>query len=270
MGSPLVSGVPEEVFYHGLEQRKSKYCTPLLMNAILAIGCNYSDRPEARADPNDPKTAGDHFFAEARQLLGQDENRSSLTIVQALALMSLRQAMHNMDSAGRRYAAQMMSMAIELGLHNSASSQPGWMMTSTEIEARRVTFWGCFVLDIGWAVCAGRISFLPRNAMCIEKPSLSQPLESKLWRPHGGVGSLVSPLSELQQPSHKYGLLVQISLISEIMDDIIHMFYAPRDRITSRRLQLHHKKIKTWYENLPEDYAIRKVGPTVPQIITLQ
>ncbi len=259
----------EEVFFHGMRDRKAKYCTPLLINAILAVGCHYSDRPEARADPKDPSTVGDHFFAEAQRLLAEDDNRSSLTIVQALGLMSLRQAMSNHDSSGRRYIAQMMSVAIELGLHISQGVQPSSKITPSEIEARRVTFWGCFVLETAWAICIGRISQLPRTAIRLEMPTLIPSLESTPWKPHGTPNYDGGP-SQLEQPSLKYSILLQCSLLSEIVDDIIHLFYAPRDRITSRRLQLHHEKLQQWYMQLPENLSIQENGPTLPQVITLQ
>jgi len=259
----------EEIFFHGMRDRKAKYCTPLLMNAILAVGCHYSDRPEAWADPKNPDTVGDHFFAEAQRLLAENDNRSSLTIVQALGLMSLRQAMSSHDSSGRRYIAQMMSVAIELGLHISQGVQPSNKITASEIEARRLTFWGCFVLETAWAICIGRISQLPRTAIRLEKPTLIPNLESTPWKPHG-TPNYDGGWSELEQPSLKYSILLQCSILSEIVDDIIHLFYAPRDRITSRKLQLYHEKLQQWYIQLPSGLRIRESGPTLPQVLTLQ
>jgi hypothetical protein len=258
----------EEIFFHGMHDHKAKYCTPLLMNAILAVGCHYSDRPEARADPNDPSTVGDHFFAEAQRLLMEDDNRSSLTIVQALGLMSLHQAKNNHDSSGRRYIAQMMSMAIELGLHISQGAQPS-KITPSEIEARRLTFWGCFVLETAWSIAIGRISSLPRTAIRLEKPTLIAKLENTPWKPYG-TPTYDRGSSELAQPSMKYSVLLYCSILSEIVDDIIHLFYAPRDRITSRKLQLYHEKLSQWYTDLPPNLLIRENEPTLPQIITLQ
>lgn len=43
-------------------RRKTEYCTPLLVNAMLALGCHFTSWPAARADRNDSATAGDHFF----------------------------------------------------------------------------------------------------------------------------------------------------------------------------------------------------------------
>lgn len=256
----------EEVFYHGLHDRKRKYCTPLLFNAILATACNFSDRPEARADPNDPASAGAHFFAEAKRLLYEDQ-RASLTSVQALGLMSLSQAMVNEDGPGWQYAGQMMSMTTQLGLHMQSAAEPN--MTATEIEARRVTFWGVFTVDTFWSICVGRLSSIPVAAIRLERPKLLSHLEEQLWKPHGMPGYDGSN-HELHQPSHKYSILVQSSLLAAVLDDVLRMFYAPRDRITSRRLQLHHGKLQAWYDNLPATLRINQNGPTLPQVFALQ
>ncbi|CZR59534.1 uncharacterized protein PAC_09428 [Phialocephala subalpina] len=263
---PLYLLFSEELFYHGMRDNKPKYCTPLLVNSILAIGCHWSDRVEARADPNDPSTTGDHFFAEAKRLLAQNDNTTSLTIVQALGLMSLRQAMNNHDSSGRRYVAQMMSMAVELGLHLSSSAPAGGNFTPSEIAARRVTFWGCFVLETIWAVCVGRLTTIPRTAIRLERPTLNPKLENTPWKPHGRSEP---DLTRLTQPSMKYTFLQQCSILIEILDDILRSFYAPRDRITSRKLQLYHEQLRGWYRNLPPGFNIHKGRPTLPQVITL-
>jgi len=259
---------PEEVFFHGLRGKKLKYCTPLLVNAVLAAACHFSDRPEARSDPNDPSTVGNHFFAEAKRLLHEDD-RSCLTTVQALGVMSIRLAMNNQDSSGWQYAGQMMSMAVQLGLHTSHAAQPNGKVTASEIEARRVTFWGCFVLQTAWSICVGRISALPRNAIRLEKPCLQDHLEGKVWRPYGDP-NLDGLAPGLEQASLKYTTLLYTSTLSEIVDDVLHMFYAPRDRVTSRKLLQHHEKFQNWYKSLPDVLRIRESGPTLPQVLSLQ
>jgi hypothetical protein len=257
----------EETFLHGMRSKESKYCTPLLMNAILALGCNYSDRPEARADPNDPSTVGVHFFAEAKRLLAEDDDRSSLTIIQALGVMSLYKAMNDHDSGGRKYVAQMMSMVVELGLHTSYAAQPSGKLSVSEIEARRITFWGCFVLETAWAICVGRISTLPRYAIRLEKPFLKPHLEAKAWKP---LGMPEASSAGLEQPSYKYSILLQCSILSEIVDDVNHSFYAPRDRVTSRKLQLYHERFMQWHAKLPEPLTVRETVIMLPQVLTLQ
>jgi hypothetical protein len=47
-------------------RRKTEYCTPLLVNAMLALGCHFTSWPAARDDRDDAATAGDHFFRVSR------------------------------------------------------------------------------------------------------------------------------------------------------------------------------------------------------------
>ena len=38
-------------------------------------------------------------------------------------------------------------MCVELGLHLNNSASPTLGLTLSEIEVRKVTFWGCFTVD---------------------------------------------------------------------------------------------------------------------------
>lgn len=135
----------KDVFLDDMAKGRGKYCSPLLVNALLALACSYSDREDARENPSDPNTAGDHFFAEAKRLLNENES-SNLTTVQALALMGLREASCIRESSGFQYAGRCIRMMIELGLHLSFASASD-KISSTEVEVRRITFWGCFIND---------------------------------------------------------------------------------------------------------------------------
>src|SRR5690606_24948108 len=46
-------------------QKIPKYCSPLLVNAMLALGCHFTNAAGSRENPEDADTAGDHFFREA-------------------------------------------------------------------------------------------------------------------------------------------------------------------------------------------------------------
>lgn len=87
---------------------KQMFCSPLLVNAILAIGARFTSLPEAFKDQNDPSSAGQHFFEEAQRLSGLEEI-PSLTKIQALSLMSLSQA--SCARPGRSYFSRMCAVA---------------------------------------------------------------------------------------------------------------------------------------------------------------
>jgi len=136
-----------ECFLNDFESGRQKYCSPLLVNAICSMGCHFSDDPRARTNPDDARTAGDHFFAEARRLLAEDET-TSLTTIQALCVMGIREPSAGRDSSGFAYMGRSLRMAIEIGLHlDSPSSAAALRLTPSEIEVRKLTFWGIFVLE---------------------------------------------------------------------------------------------------------------------------
>lgn len=135
-----------ESFYKDFHEGRNKYCSPLLVNAICAYACHLTDEPAGRTDPNNFRTAGDHFFAEAKRLLEEDDS-PSLTNTQALCLMAMREPSTGRDSSGFGYIGRCIRMCVELGLHLNNSASPALGLTPSEVEVRKVTFWGCFTVD---------------------------------------------------------------------------------------------------------------------------
>jgi len=127
-------------------KRKTEYCTPLLVNAMLALGCHFTSWPQARDDPKDSATAGDHFFKEAKRLILQydEHEKPKLATVQALALMSVREAGCGREARGWVYSGMSFRMANDLGLNIDSGSAN---LDENEVDARRITIWGCFLFD---------------------------------------------------------------------------------------------------------------------------
>jgi hypothetical protein len=132
-----------EHFLQDMGRGRTAYFSPLLLNAVLAYSCHYSDRLGARTDPAAPNTAGDEFFSEAKRLLDSGD-QTCLTTVQALGVMSARECSQGRDSHAYQLAGRAGRMALELGLHVSAN---GSGLRSTDVEVRRITFWGVFNLE---------------------------------------------------------------------------------------------------------------------------
>ncbi|KAL3420598.1 fungal specific transcription factor [Phlyctema vagabunda] len=259
----------QETFFLGMRDRNIKYCSPLLVNSVLAVACHFSDRREARADPDDPSTAGGHFYEEARRLLCEQilsgYEPSPLTTIQALGVLSIGAAMAGYDSPGWRFAGQTMNMAVELGLHTSLNTSPTATLSPTEIEARNITFWGSYNLFTTWAICIGRISSLPHGAITAEKPIVKEAVDQKSWIPYG------DPLQpQIAQRGHADSVLLHCSLLAEIVNDSVHMFYAPQGRTTSRKLLNLYARYQKWEEQLPESLRIQPDGQsTAGPVLTM-
>ncbi len=114
-----------------------------------------------------------------------------------------------------------------------------------------------------WAVSVGRISVLPRSAIRVGKPSVTDATELKQWKVYGSADP-----GRTEQPCHCYGLLLRMSALCEIINDAIYALYAPRERFTSRKLLDFYYRYQRWRKALPEYLEINE-RPT-PQVIYLQ
>ncbi|EXA30612.1 hypothetical protein FOVG_18032 [Fusarium oxysporum f. sp. pisi HDV247] len=114
---PTFASLSKEHFLQDFQEGRNRYCSPILVNALLALGCRFSTQPMSRANPSDPHTSGDHFFKESLRLLSQERDHHTLTTIQALGIMSIREASRGRDSESWYYAGQSIRLAIEAGLH---------------------------------------------------------------------------------------------------------------------------------------------------------
>lgn len=139
---PTFASLSKEHFLKDFNSGRHRYCSPILANALLALGCRFSEQPRTRANPNDPHTSGDHFFKEALRLLSRETNHHNLTTIQALGIMSIREASCGRDSESWYYAGQSIRLTIEMGLHRLAGDGD-----PDELAVQAATFWGAFALD---------------------------------------------------------------------------------------------------------------------------
>lgn len=106
---PAYEFFPREQFLLDFQSGKADNSGRILVNAIAAYACRYSDRLAALADPRDPSTAGDQFFAEAERLLYSIAEPSAM-LAQALSVMSSRELSCGRISTSLLYAERYQSM----------------------------------------------------------------------------------------------------------------------------------------------------------------
>ena len=140
---PTFASLSKEHFLRDFMTGRRRFCSSILVNALLALGCRFSSQPNTRANPNDPYTSGDHFFKECQRLFYQEENHHTLTTIQALGIMSIREASCGRDSESWYYAGQSIRLAIEMGLHQLQDDG----RDDDESAVQAATFWGAFALD---------------------------------------------------------------------------------------------------------------------------
>jgi hypothetical protein len=147
---PFFTTLSKDLFYRDyIRGVSSSYCSALLVNAMLALGCHFSSWQGAFDDHQNLATAGNHFFKEAKRLvLENDEHENAkLCTVQAFALMSVREAGCGREGKGWVYSGLSFRMAFDLGLNLDSANLGAHSLSDEEIDARRITFWGCYLID---------------------------------------------------------------------------------------------------------------------------
>ena len=122
------------------------YFSKLLLNAIYFGASKFSPRQELRKDREHVRSIGLPFRQRVRELLGGALDRSEITTIQALLIMtSSLFALGDERSAAWLYAGTAFRMIIDLGMHIDDPSRPNSRRLSDEdLEIRRRVFWGAF------------------------------------------------------------------------------------------------------------------------------
>ncbi|TVY46191.1 Nitrogen assimilation transcription factor [Lachnellula occidentalis] len=240
--------------------KRTSYCSSLLVNAMLALGCHFTNSPKGCSDPNDPTTKGDAFFAEAKRLIVENDEyeKPRLTTIQALCLMSVREAGCGREAKGWVYSGMGFRMAQDMGLNLDSGGMTNnkETMDEEEIDARRVTFWGCFLFDKCWSNYLGRLPQLPVANITVPKYDVFPDEDSNIWSPYtdNGVEQLHS------QASRTRAVALQISALCEISSDLLIFFYHPQHLEKSvgrsqelKKLSELQTRLEAWRRELPKE-----------------
>ncbi|KAI5861014.1 nitrogen assimilation transcription factor nirA [Durotheca rogersii] len=243
---PTFASLSKEHFMKDFLNGRSRYCSPILVNALLALGCRFSTQPNTRANSNDPRTAGDHFFQEALALFYGETNHHNLTTIQALGIMSIREASCGRDSESWFYAGQSIRLAFEMGLHRLQPDGDD----EDEIAVQAATFWGAFALDHAWSLATGSLPQCSCFPHLPPKPEIIDDIEASLWIPYTDDGT---PLQRsCEQPSNVRSVYKCFCELSELVHQSLYILHSPGKPVTSRDLLGIYTQYLNWYDRIPE------------------
>lgn len=251
------------------------YFSKLLLNAIYFGASKFSNRPEVRQDPTDARTAGWTFRRRVKELLGSALDRSEITTIQALLVMtSSLFALGDERSAAWLYAGTAFRMIIDLGMHVDATMLPNMRRLSPEdLEIRRRVFWGAFVVDKIQSLYQGRPVSLQHCDTRVSLSFLDHYEELEPWQPF----AYSDTQSYSGSPGYSVSTFVQLCKLSLVLNEILNKVYSerssnrsPHDLIAS--LNTLDGQLKDWHDALPDHlrfnaHATRVVPP--PHVLSL-
>ncbi|KAH7264601.1 hypothetical protein B0J15DRAFT_511621 [Fusarium solani] len=114
---------PYNCFFHidsfldDLASGRERYCSSLLVNAILANACHGQQELPDRSPFWKPHTLGYQFLAEAKRLWELERySRKRITTLQAGAIICISCNIDGIDKIGASYLAQCIAMGVDMGL----------------------------------------------------------------------------------------------------------------------------------------------------------
>ncbi|KAF1737343.1 Nitrogen assimilation transcription factor nirA [Beauveria bassiana] len=131
----------KDFFLDDLNAGRPRFCSSLLVHAILAHACLIHLPFPDRAEYWNPHFLGYKFFAEARRLWDMDRfEPDSVTTIQAGLIMNLVYNVYSMDKVGLSYGAQASAMAYKMGLFKLPDE-----VTDPSLQiVRDFTAWGLY------------------------------------------------------------------------------------------------------------------------------
>lgn len=230
------------------------YFSKLLLNAIYFGASKFSNRPEVRRDPEDVRTAGWKFRMRVKELLGSALDRSEMTTIQALLVMtSSLFALGDERSAAWLYSGTAFRMIIDLGMHVDATALSTIHRLSDEaIEIRRRVFWGAFVVDKIQSLYQGRPASLQDFDTNVSFTFMDRYEELEHWEPFA--------YSDVQSydgsPAYSVSTFTELCKLSLILNAILNKVYSERSSNRSSEeliatLNGLDAQLKEWDKSLP-------------------
>jgi hypothetical protein len=270
------------------------YFSKLLLNAIYFGASKFSSRHEVRRVADDVRTAGWQFRQRVRDLLGGALDKSEITTIQALLVMTNSLfALGDERSAAWLYAGLAFRMIIDLGMHVDRVDLTNIRKFSDEdYEIRRRVFWAAFgkshftpdgvlltdhvVVDKIQSLYQGRPVSIKESDTLVPMKFQDTYEELEHWAPF--AYSTQSGSEYLGSPAYSISTFRHLCQLSVILSDILSTIYTERTFDSSpgelsSKLESLHLKLTTWRSLLPDHLAVdvKKTPVTPPpHVLSLQ
>ncbi|KAL4875765.1 fungal-specific transcription factor domain-containing protein [Aspergillus karnatakaensis] len=266
---PLLQVVDQESFLRdmGMGDLGSDFCSPLLVNSVLAVACTYLPYPEVFAVPGDTASQGQHFFNAAETLWRAEEGQPSLTNIQALTLMSHNLKLQGKDNASWLYLRLAVQLGQDIGMFKSPTlSHSAWDQMSDPVRcASARTAWSIFIMN-------SQLSMESRKTANLEVPRLSLDMINKLERDTNWIPVQIrtNEFTYLKKPALLRNVMAGLVELTEIIVDMQSLFLV---KAIDCDLSVHElcREASSLHDRLLAflgDMAIIE-NPPVPQVLFL-
>ncbi|KAI2615137.1 hypothetical protein GGR54DRAFT_642636 [Hypoxylon sp. NC1633] len=241
----------KDLFLEDMLAGNRRFCSPLLVNAILGAAWHGYSKMKNRAEYWSPDNLGYRFLAEARRLFELEQANSTITAIQAAAIINSTCNLNGIDEISWVYTYKALEMAQNISL-----------FSPTPDESRE------------WEIVAGTTAWCLFNSQALatfhtfqppilkDPPSRALPDADEATAFYGEI-RVKYPLGRESIPTHNGQVFRAVSMFRVIMNEITQVsFSQPR---TFSRMSLgaaidFRARLLTWYDDLPQPLQARNIA----------
>lgn len=231
---------------------RTRFCSPLLVNALLAAGCQSYHKIPNRNKFWLPHNLGYQFTAEAKRLWELERpGKSRLTTIQAAIVLNIVVNLNGLDRIGHAYLVQALAMAHDLKLFDV----PQPLESDKMRKSRTITAWGLF----NWQVMCSYYFFRTPFVEHPPKSPLPDPIACSAW--YGEIW-LRYPGAQMLTPTCLGCTFRARAALRSIMNDIARqLFGEPGNQGNSSLEQVlgFKSRLDAWLNNLPDPLTPTKI-----------
>ncbi|KAJ6111848.1 hypothetical protein N7523_007909 [Penicillium sp. IBT 18751x] len=237
------------------------YCSPFLVNAILADACAYSDYPEAFANLGDLPSKGQHFYTEAKDLYEKEDGQVTLTTIHGLCILFSSACMNGKDRRGWLYQGQLAFVVDDLIEQHDLGKESIYAP-----EVVNLTVWGLYSITAATSLIFHKRPLIRAPKIPYGMHPSPRSDSSDIWIPYpslvGGVpahtASMVKALADLN--------IATFESSSSLFKGPIHLekmsFLEVRDAVGEL-----HARLEAWKINLQD--CMREKNNKTPHALGL-
>ncbi|KAI8710723.1 Zn(2)-C6 fungal-type domain-containing protein [Fusarium sp. LHS14.1] len=238
----------KDIFLQAMRDGDARFCSPLLVNAVLAEACHSYRGATHRAQFWRPETLGYRFLEEAKRLWELESGKIKLTTLHAAMVLHIIYTINGMDQIGISYLLQSVQLAQDLKLLAPEQEK------GRKRAARIFTAWALY----RWQSMQG--------FHCLRAPLIRGPPATPMPDLDGepswyGELWLRYPPSSTLFPMHfgyVYRAQTELRRIANGIACIISRGQKTTQRLTASELAHFLKELDDWYDALPEPIKSHK------------
>ncbi|RPA79067.1 hypothetical protein BJ508DRAFT_145549 [Ascobolus immersus RN42] len=254
---PMFMAIPESRFRYDFERGEKTYCSALMVNAICAVGCHFSERPEAYENGEMKVEArGRHFRNEAQRLMEQLEDKekvADLVTIQAIFILAYEISVCYSDVNAYLHFTLLQRLVNKRSFQSHFEEDPLSKEFKGDREDFEWLFWGFYITDSGYLSPPANPEFPLPNL-----PNCQREIEECPWYAYDGNGPYDrnhAPLELQRIISPMASGHSRVKLFC-LLHDIDAFLYTRGSIMTAKGVLEMYMRLRRWKKDLPEEFSV--------------